>query len=114
MANVIAGYNDNSANMLALNASYLFYWDGKNLKAIDKASGTGVGTSLTLAPNIKLMSGGIVADECNNIFVGSTNGTIKVYSFDGNTFNDAAVPDITIPGFGSRNCSILIPVKAAR
>jgi len=92
---------DNSSNVLAINSSYLFYWDGKNLKAIDKASGTGVGTALTLAPNLKLMSGGIVADECNNIFVGSNNGTIKVYSFDGNTFNDAAVPDITVPGFGS-------------
>lgn len=49
------------------------------------------------------MSGGIVADECSNIFIGSINGTIKVYTFDGSTFNDAAAPDITVPGFGTKS-----------
>ncbi|MBL0340120.1 MAG: T9SS type A sorting domain-containing protein [Bacteroidetes bacterium] len=92
---------DNSSNVLAINSSYLFYWDGKNLKAFDKATGTGVGTPLTVAANVQLMSGGIIADECNNIFVGSTNGTIKVYKFVGGIFNDAINPDITIPGFSS-------------
>lgn len=90
---------DNSSNVLAINSSYMFYWDGKNLKAFDKGTGAGVGAPLTIAANTTLMQGGIVADECNNIFVGSTNGTVKVYKFTGAIFDDAAAPDITIPGF---------------
>lgn len=100
MANVLAGYNDNSANILALNPSYLFYWDGKNLKAFNKATGGNVGTPLTTA-NTAMMQGGILADACNNIFVGEGNGLIKVYHFDGSTFSDAPA-DITIPGFAGR------------
>lgn len=100
MANVLAGYNDNSANMLALNPSYLFYWDGKNLKAFNKATGATVGTPLTTA-NTALMQGGIIADACNNIFVGEGNGIIKVYNFNGTTFSDAPA-DITIPGFSGK------------
>ncbi|MBL0048747.1 MAG: gliding motility-associated C-terminal domain-containing protein [Bacteroidetes bacterium] len=92
---------DNSANILAVNSSYFFYWDGKNLKAFDKASGSGIGTPITIAANGSLMCGGIIADECNNVFVGSTNGVIKVYNFNGSTFNDAAAADIVIPGFGT-------------
>ncbi|MEO8146092.1 MAG: T9SS type A sorting domain-containing protein [Bacteroidia bacterium] len=90
---------DNSTNILAINSSYLFYWDGKNLKAFNKTTGGLVGTPLTIATNTNLMQGGIIADACNNIFVGSTNGTIKVYNFNGSVFDDAAQPDISIPGF---------------
>ncbi|MBL0051918.1 MAG: hypothetical protein IPP29_10635 [Bacteroidetes bacterium] len=91
---------DNSCNVFAINSSYLFYWDGKNLKAINKATGATVGTPL-LTTNTALMTGGIVADECNNVFVGSTNGTIKVYAFNGAFFDDAAKTDISIPGFAT-------------
>jgi guanyl-specific ribonuclease Sa len=101
MANNIAPYNDNSANILSINASYLYYWDGKNLKAFDKVTGNGVGTPLITA-NTKLMQGGIIADACNNIFVGEGNGVIKVYNFNGTTFSDAP-PDITIPGFAGKS-----------
>lgn len=100
MANVAAGYNDNSANILALNPSYLFYWDGKNLKAFSKATGANVGTPLTTA-NTAMMQGGIIADACNNIFVGEGNGIIKVYNFNGTTFSDAPA-DINIPGFSGK------------
>ncbi len=92
---------DNSSNVFAINSSYLFYWGGKNLKAFDKTTGATVGTPLTFFSNTALMCGGIIADECNNIFIGFTNGTIKVLSFSGGIFNDAAKPDITVPGFGS-------------
>jgi len=102
MATVLAGYDDNSANILSLNASYLFYWDGKSLKAFDKLTGNGVGTALVTA-NTRLMQGGIIADACNNIFVGEGNGVIKVYKFNGSSFDDAAAPDITIPGFAGRS-----------
>ncbi|MBL0355682.1 MAG: hypothetical protein IPP72_01800 [Chitinophagaceae bacterium] len=96
------GLNENSANMLAVNPSYLFYWDGKNLKALNKTTGALVGTPVTTA-GTALMQGGIIADACNNVFVGDVNGTIKVYTFNGTVFNDAAVPDITIPGFGTQS-----------
>lgn len=92
---------DNSSNVFAINSSYLFYWDGKNLKAFDKNTGATAGTPLTFFSNTALMCGGIIADECNNIFIGFTNGTIKVLSFSGGIFNDAAKPDITVPGFGT-------------
>lgn len=97
----LAGGNiDNSANIFALNAFYLFYWDGKNLKAFDKASGAGVGAPL-ITSNTLLMQGGIIADACNNIFIGDANGVIKVYSFNGTTFSDAPA-DINIPGFSGK------------
>ena len=95
---LVGGPIDNSANIFAINASYLYYWDGKNLKAFNKATGAGVGAPLVTA-NAKLMQGGIVADACDNIFVGDGNGVIKVYKFNGAFFDDAAAPDIVIPGF---------------
>ena len=89
---------DNSANIFAVNASFLFYWDGKNLKAFNKATGAIAGTALSTA-NTALMQGGIIADACNNIYIGSTGGVIKVYHFNGNVFDDAAVPDIVVSGY---------------
>lgn len=97
---LLGGNVDNSANIFALNSSYLFYWDGKNLKAFDKASGAGVGSPLTTS-NVLLMQGGIIADACNNVYVGEANGLIKVYNFNGTTFSDAPA-DINIPGFSGK------------
>ena len=93
--------NDNSANIFSLNGSYLYFWDGTNLKAFNKASGATVGTPL-VTPNIPKNQGGIFADGCNNVFVGSTNGTVKVYHFDGSIFSDAP-PDIGITGFETKS-----------
>jgi Secretion system C-terminal sorting domain/SprB repeat len=95
-------FSDNSANILAINSTYLFYWDGKNLQAFNKASGATIGVPLSIAANTVLMQGGIEVDECNNVFVGTTNGTIKVYNFNGSIFNDAPA-DITIPGFTTKS-----------
>jgi gliding motility-associated-like protein len=86
----------NGTNCLAVNSSYLFYWDGKNLKAFDKITGLGVGTPLTLAGYTDLMSSGIFANNCNEIFIGGNNGDILKYSFNGTTFT--ALPSIVIPG----------------
>lgn len=95
------GYNDNSSNILGQNATYIFYWDGLNLKAFNKTTGAITGTPLVLAGNTSLMQGGIVADACNNVFIGNKNGTIKVYNFNGSVFDDAAAPDIIIPGYNT-------------
>lgn len=94
-------YNDNSSNILALNPTYIFYWDGLNLKAFNKNTGAVAGAPLTIAGNTVLMQGGIVADACDNVFIGNTNGTIKVYKFNGATFDDAAAADISIAGYGA-------------
>jgi gliding motility-associated-like protein len=88
----------NSIHALAVNASYLFYWDGLNLRAFDKTSGLPVGSDIA-APLTLKMQGGIYADACNNVFIGYTNGLIKVYKFTGTAFDDAAAGDITITGF---------------
>ncbi len=53
-----SGYNENSSNILAQNATYVFYWDGLHLEAFNKATGAITGTPLTLAPNALLMQGG--------------------------------------------------------
>ena len=98
----IAGL-DNSSNTLTVNSSYLFYWDGLNLKAFSKATGTQVGAVTTFTNNIALRAGGIFADECNNVFIGFANGIIKVLNFNGTTFNDGVVNDISIPGFAASN-----------
>ena len=92
---------DNSSNSIAINAQYLFYWDGKNLKAFNKSDGSQTCTPLVVGSNQLLMEGGIIADECNNVYVGSVNGTIKTYRFNGSSFDDNAVADITIPGYGN-------------
>ncbi|HEX7904814.1 MAG TPA: gliding motility-associated C-terminal domain-containing protein [Chitinophagaceae bacterium] len=93
---------DNSTNTLAVNSNYLFYWDGVNLKAFNKATGAGVGTPLSFTSNTLLRQGGIFADECNNVFIGFNNGSIKVLKFTGSLFDDIAAPDITIAGFAGK------------
>jgi hypothetical protein len=92
------GYNDNSSNILAQNATYVFYWDGRHLEAFNKTTGAITGTPVTIVANGILMQGGIVADACDNVYIGNTNGNIKVYKFNGSTFDDAAAPDINIAG----------------
>jgi gliding motility-associated-like protein len=93
------GDSENSTNFLALNSNYLFYWDGKNLQAYNKATGAPAGSPI-ITSNTAKMHGGIIADACNNVFVGDANGTIKVYNFNGTNFNDAPA-DILITGYSS-------------
>lgn len=88
----------NGQNVLAVNANYLFYYDGVNLKAFNKTTGAGVGTALSLSGYTVKKTGGIVADACNNVYVGGI-GVIKVYNFNGSTFNDSPA-DITLTGAG--------------
>ncbi|HEV2479756.1 MAG TPA: gliding motility-associated C-terminal domain-containing protein [Puia sp.] len=92
----------NLTNILAVNSSNLFYYDGAHLEAFDKTTGTTVGTPLTF-PHTPLMEEGIYADECNDIFIGMPNGVIKVLKWTGSSFDDGADVDITIPGFSGNN-----------
>ncbi len=98
----VSGYTDNSANFFTLNSYYLFYWDGKNLKAINKATGATVGAPLVITANIEKLQGGIYADACNNVYIGSTNGIIKVYNFNGTNFDDTPA-DLTVAGYATKS-----------
>jgi len=95
------GDNTNATNILAITSKYLFYYDGKNLKALDKVTGATVGAPVSLAWT-PLMQQGIFADECDNVYIGAANGTIKVFRFNGTVFDDNAVPDILIPGYSGK------------
>jgi len=95
------GDNTNATNLLAITSSYLFYYDGRNLKAFNKATGATAGKPVTF-PWTALMQQGIYADECSNVYIGAPNGTIKVFRFNGSTFDDNAVADIPVPGYSGK------------
>jgi gliding motility-associated-like protein len=95
------GDNSNATNILAVSSGYLFYYDGRILKAFNKATGATAGTPVTF-PWAALMQTGIYADECSNVYIGSPDGTIKVFHFNGGNFDDNAVADIPIPGYAGK------------
>jgi gliding motility-associated-like protein len=81
----INGGSSNNYNALAVNMSYLYYYDGTNLAAYNKANGARVGTATTVTGANPLYQGGIAVDRCNNVYVGQV-GQILTYSFNGATF----------------------------
>jgi gliding motility-associated-like protein len=92
------GVASNGFNCLAVNNNYLFYYDGSNLAAYNKANGVLI-TSINV-PSLTLMQqGGIAVDECNNLYLGG-NSSILSYDFDGINFN--ALPSIPL-GSSSAN-----------
>lgn len=106
-------FSENSANVFALNANYLFYWDGNTLIAFNRNTGAIVGTPITTS-NPEKMCGGIYVDAANNIWVGNLNGTIQAYYFTGTTFlagyaidnplNDPTIPfGFIIPGYETKS-----------
>lgn len=98
--------NSNNFNGLAANASYLYYYDGYNLKAFDFATGNVVGTPTTIAGYTPVWQGGIAVDNCNHIYLGGV-GAIKVFTFDGNSFT----PEADIPLGVGFNTDTLIDVR---
>lgn len=79
------GYS-NGFNALAVNNDYLFYYDGKNLKAFNKVTGAVIGTSYTIPVYVAKYQGGIYANDCNEVYIGGNNGNIIRYLFNGSTF----------------------------
>jgi gliding motility-associated-like protein len=94
------GNNSNGFNALAVNDTFLYLYDGLNLKAYNKSTGLGIGTPITITGHIAKTQGGITVDDCNHVYVGGNNGNIKVYTFTGTTFTPSG--DITIPGYSGR------------
>ena len=76
----------NSANVLALNKNYLFYYDGKYLAAYNKFTGNHVGNIDSSSKKIPLDIQGISVDDCNNVYVGGDSATIRIYHFNGTNF----------------------------
>ncbi len=83
------GFNTNNYNALAANGSYLYYYDGHNVKAFNLSTGAGVGTPAVISNYIPQRQGGIAVDDCNNIYVGG-KGVIKTFTFNGSTFSPGA------------------------
>jgi len=77
----------NGFNALSANNQYLFYYDGKNLKAFRLTNGDTVGYPLSINAHVLMMQGGIESDNCNNIYIGGNNGNVLIYNFDGLNFN---------------------------
>lgn len=72
-------------NALAVNANYLYYYDGLNIAAYNKTNGALLGS--TIVPGLTAKEqGGIAVDECNNVYVGG-NGSIVAYNFSGTSFS---------------------------
>ena len=70
-------------NAMHVNQNYLYYYDGLNLAAFDKSTGTVIAQTTTgLSARAQ---GGIAVDDCDNIYVGGY-GNILTYNFNGSTF----------------------------
>jgi gliding motility-associated-like protein len=75
----------NGFNALAVNANYLFYYDGYNLAAYNKTTGSVI-TSTTVSGQTVKQQGGIAVDDCNNIYLGG-NGSIVAFNYNGSVFS---------------------------
>ncbi len=77
--------SSNGFNCLAVNANYLFYYDGLNLASYNKLTGVLIASTTVVGVTLK-RQGGISVDDCNNLYLGG-NGNIITYNFNGTTFN---------------------------
>jgi len=88
------------ANSLALNANYVFCYDGKKIGAYSKTTGTLLGSivvNTAYAEGANRTHEGIVVNECNVVYVGGTNA-VHVYTFNGTTFTPGTDITTNIPG----------------
>ena len=72
-------------NCIAVNNSYLYYYDGYNLAAYNKSNGSMI-ASTTVPGYIVAAQAGIDVDNCNNLYLGGNNGDILKYNFNGSSF----------------------------
>ncbi len=86
----------NGINCLSNNANYLFYYDGRNLKAFNKTTGATVGNSYNTNLQAKFQYG-IYTTDCNEVYIGMNNGTIEKFLFNGTNF--VVTDTLIIPGY---------------
>ncbi len=87
-SNAIGGGNGITGNQnraLAVNMSYLYYYNGLDIAAYSKLNGTMVASTNVPGHTIKQQSG-IAVDDCNNVYIGG-NGSILCYHFNGIGFS---------------------------
>lgn len=70
---------------MAVNMSYLYYYDGYNLAAYNKSTGAMISSTFINGQTAR-WQGGIAVDECNNLYLGGV-GNILCMNFNGTTFN---------------------------
>jgi len=100
----------NRLNVMDINSSFIYFFDGKNLEAHSKATGTQIATTVVSAGyagggyndffntgNIHPVAKneGIAVDACNNVYVGG-QGKVHEYNFNGTTFTP--VTTYAVPG----------------
>lgn len=80
------GASGGGFNCLAVNDSFLYYYNGKILAAYHTTTGLQAGSGFSLPAGYDtLMQGGIAVDDCNHVYVGGI-GRIKCYTFNGSMF----------------------------
>lgn len=77
-------YSSNGYNALAANDDYLYYYNGFNVAAYNKNTGSQIGSTTVPGQN-EAAQGGIAVDDCNNVYVGGV-GFVKCFYFNGTTF----------------------------
>lgn len=78
------GNYSNGFNALDASANYLYYYDGFNLAAFNKATGAKIAFT-TIAGQTAKAQGGIAVDNCDNLYIGGNN-QILCYHFNGTSF----------------------------
>lgn len=89
-------YYIGAANILALNSSYLFAYDGKKIKVWDKLSGITLNSVITnnnYTGGLMRSHQGIAVDNCTDLIYLAGYQVVHVYSFDGTSFTH--INDIT-------------------
>ncbi|MEW6773203.1 MAG: gliding motility-associated C-terminal domain-containing protein [Bacteroidota bacterium] len=87
------------SNILSLNTSYLYSYDGKTLKAWDKNTGAMLGqivVNAAYADGMNRSHEGIAVDECNRVYVGGFQ-SVHTYSFNGSTFTSLGNITTNVP-----------------
>jgi len=87
----------NRLNMMEINGNYLFFFDGQNLEARNKATGnvlSSIVVSAAYTAGRGYSNEGIAVDECNNIYVGGQS-LVHAFNFNGTGFT--TLPTIAVP-----------------
>ncbi|MCC6691395.1 MAG: SprB repeat-containing protein [Bacteroidia bacterium] len=96
------GSRSGRLNVMAINSNYLYFFDGKNLEARNKANGALI-ASIVVSPayigghnlSVGYKNEGIAVDECNNVYVGGQS-LVHVFNFNGSTFT--TLPAMAVSG----------------
>ncbi len=78
--------HDYRANVLTVNQSHVFSYDGRYFGVMSAKDGSQIGSMDSIPTQTILYQMGIAADACNHVFLAGDKGQIHCYSFDGSKF----------------------------